>query len=82
MSTLTATLLRSLACSDVDLAVLAPEGWNEALVLQEAVWEDLGNDRNVLVFTQDEFQAKAEAEPVVAEIMRDGIPLVGRQAAP
>ncbi|MCL2471038.1 MAG: nucleotidyltransferase domain-containing protein [Propionibacteriaceae bacterium] len=63
--------------SDVDLAVLAPEGWNGALALQDAVWERIGNACDVLVFTVDDFLAKVGIEPVVDDIVRDGVPLVG-----
>ncbi|MDR0365717.1 MAG: nucleotidyltransferase domain-containing protein [Bifidobacteriaceae bacterium] len=63
--------------SDVDLAVIAPAGWDGALHLQDAVWERLGNACDVLVFTESEFLAKAAFEPVVADIIRDGIPLAG-----
>jgi len=63
--------------SDVDLAVIAPTGWDGALALQDAVWEGLGNNCDVLVFTADEFVAKSETEPVVGDILRDGVPLVG-----
>jgi len=65
------------AASDVDLAVVAPAGWGGKSVLQEAIWNGLGNDCDVLVFTRDEYLDKAEAEPVVAAIKRDGIALLG-----
>ena len=63
--------------SDVDLAVLAPAGWDGALALQDAVWQRLGNNCDILVFTADEFLAKVGLEPVVGDILRDGIALVG-----
>ena len=63
--------------SDVDLAVIAPAGWSGATSLQDAIWEGLGNNCDVLVFTPDEFRQKAVTEPVVASICRDGIALVG-----
>jgi len=65
------------AASDIDLAVIAHEGWNGRLALQDAVWQGLGNNCDVLVFTPDELLQRADAEPVVAAIIRDGIPLVG-----
>jgi len=65
------------AGSDIDLAVIAPESWNGRLALQDAVWQGLGNNCDVLVFTPDELLQRADTEPVVAAIMRDGIPLVG-----
>jgi predicted nucleotidyltransferase len=63
--------------SDVDLAVIAPPGWEGAVTLQDAVWQELGNACDVVVFTEAEFLAKSAAEPVVADIIRDGIALVG-----
>ncbi len=45
---------------------------------QDAVRTRLGNDCDVLVFTEAEFcQRAAEGEPVVAAIVRDGVALVG-----
>jgi len=66
------------ADSDVDLVVIAPEAWDGRAKLQEQVHERLGNDCDVLHLTGDHFKlAPEEREPVVAEILRDGIALVG-----
>jgi predicted nucleotidyltransferase len=67
------------ADSDIDLVVVAPEGWEGRGDLRERVHTRLGNDCDVLHFTaQGLSHAAAEQEPVVAEILRDGIALVGR----
>jgi predicted nucleotidyltransferase len=67
------------ADSDVDLAVVAPAGWNGRARLQERVSARLGNDCDVLHFTAQSLSSPAAGEePVVAEILRDGIALVGR----
>ncbi|MCL2490516.1 MAG: nucleotidyltransferase domain-containing protein [Propionibacteriaceae bacterium] len=63
--------------SDVDLAVLAPAGWDGSLALQDAVWERIGSACDVLVFTVEEFLGKVGVEPVVDDILRDGVPLLG-----
>lgn len=66
------------ADSDVDLVVIAPEAWEGRAKLQEQVHERLGNDCDVLHLTGDHFKvAPEEREPVVSEILRDGIALVG-----
>lgn len=66
------------ADSDVDLAVVAPAAWEGRADLQEHVQERLGNDCDVLHLTRDHFGLTPEdREPVVAEILRDGIALVG-----
>lgn len=66
------------ADSDIDLAVIAAPGWDLRADLQSAVTVRLGNDCDVLVFTPDSFAAAiARGEPVAADIMRDGVALVG-----
>jgi predicted nucleotidyltransferase len=66
------------ADSDVDLVVIAPEAWDGRAELQEQVQERLGNDCDVLHLTGDHFKlAPEDREPVVSEILRDGIALVG-----
>jgi len=67
------------ATSDVDLAVIAPPAWAGRSRLQDAVRQRLGNECDVLVFTPDEFWASASegTEPVVADILADGIVLTG-----
>ena len=66
------------ADSDVDLVVIAPEAWEGRAELQQQVHERLGNDCDVLHLTGDHFKlAPADREPVVSEILRDGIALVG-----
>ena len=66
------------ADSDVDLAVIAPEAWDGRAELQQQVQERLGNDCDVLHLTGDHFKlAPEDREPVVSEILLDGIALVG-----
>ena len=64
--------------SDVDLAVIASAGWDQRVELEETVRSRLGNDCDVLVFTAARFrQLAASGEPVVADILADGIAVVG-----
>ncbi|MDQ2812860.1 MAG: nucleotidyltransferase domain-containing protein [Actinomycetota bacterium] len=64
--------------SDIDLAVIAQSGWDGRIDLEDAVRKRLGNDCDVLVFTAKDFTNLAAAhEPVVDEILVDGIPLIG-----
>jgi predicted nucleotidyltransferase len=64
--------------SDIDLAVIAQSDWGGRVDLEDAVQKRLGNDCDVLVFTVKEFTGLAAAhEPVVDEILVDGIPLIG-----
>ena len=65
--------------SDVDLAVVAPSGWEGRTELEDAVRSRLGNDCDVLVFTPEEFGRLAGSgeEPVVAQIVADGVVLLG-----
>lgn len=67
------------AGSDVDLAVLASPDWDGRTDLEDAVRARLGNDCDVLVFTPEEFGRLAASgeEPVVAEILSDGVLLLG-----
>lgn len=66
--------------SDIDLAVIAAESWDGRVELEDVVRARLGNDCDVLVFTAAEFVERAQAgEPVVADIVRDGVALVGRK---
>lgn len=67
------------ADSDIDLAVVASEDWDGRADLAERAHARLGNNCDVLHLTADQLtQDAAEREPVVAEILRDGIALVGR----
>lgn len=64
--------------SDVDLVVIADSDWDGRADLARAVHERLGNDCDVLHLTPERFTRPATArEPVVAEILRDGVALVG-----
>lgn len=64
--------------SDIDLAVIAPASWDGRRELEDAVRIRLGNHCDVLVFTVAEFtRLAADGEPVVAEILVDGVALVG-----
>jgi predicted nucleotidyltransferase len=67
------------ADSDVDLVVLAAPGWDGRSELEDVVRARLGNDCDVLVFTPEQFSRLAATgdEPVVAEILADGVVLVG-----
>jgi predicted nucleotidyltransferase len=66
------------AGSDIDLAVIAQSGWDGRVDLEDAVRKRLGNDCDVLVFTTEDFTSlAADHEPVVDEIIADGIPLIG-----
>lgn len=64
--------------SDIDLAVIAPSGWDKRVELEDKVRTRLGNDCDVLVFTQAEFLRLASTgEPVLGDILRDGVALIG-----
>jgi predicted nucleotidyltransferase len=64
--------------SDIDLAVIAPTGWNGRVDLEDAVRTRLGNLCDVLVFTAEDFTRRpATDEPVVREIITEGIALIG-----
>ena len=71
------------ADSDIDLVVIAPEAWDERAGLQQRVLARLGNDCGVLHLTREDFaRAPKDREPVVAEILRDGLALVGTMPRP
>jgi predicted nucleotidyltransferase len=64
--------------SDVDLAVIADHDWQGQVDLEDTVRSRLGNKCDVLAFTSTEFTELAHTgEPVVYDILRDGIALVG-----
>jgi predicted nucleotidyltransferase len=64
--------------SDVDLAVIAPAGWDGRADLEDAVRIRLGNNCDVLVFTPEDFTRLADTgEPVVREILASGLALIG-----
>lgn len=64
--------------SDLDLAVIASSEWDGRIELADMVRTRLGNDCDVLVFTEAEFTRLArDGEPVVSDILRDGVALVG-----
>lgn len=67
------------ADSDVDLMVLASPDWDGRTELEDVVRARLGNDCDVLVFTPEDFRRLAASgeEPVVAEILTDGVVLLG-----
>ncbi|NJE68486.1 nucleotidyltransferase domain-containing protein [Brevibacterium sp. LS14] len=66
------------ADSDIDLAVIGSSDWDESGRLAQHVHAGMGNPCDVLVFTPEEFDAAVRrGEPVVRDILRDGIPLVG-----
>jgi predicted nucleotidyltransferase len=64
--------------SDVDLAVIAPAGWDGRTDLEDAVRTRLGNACDVLVFTFEDFtRLSGTREPVIGEILTNGIALIG-----
>lgn len=64
--------------SDIDLVVIADQHWDGRADLAQAVQERLGNDCDVLHFTREEFtRPPSKREPVVAEILREGMALMG-----
>ena len=71
------------ADSDIDLVVIAPDSWDGRADLQQQVHERLGNDCDVLHLTREDFaRAPEDREPLVAEILRDGLALVGTMPRP
>lgn len=66
--------------SDIDLAVIAAEGWDKRVELEDHVRTRLGNNCDVLVFTAAEFDRLTRTgEPVVRDILRDGVALLGEK---
>ena len=67
------------ADSHVDLVILASPDWDGRSELEDVVRARLGNDCDVLVFAPEAFSRLAASgdEPVVAEILADGVVLVG-----
>jgi predicted nucleotidyltransferase len=66
--------------SDVDLAVIAAPEWDGQILLEEAVRQQLGNACDVVAFTPVEFTRLArDGEPVVSDILRYGVALVGNK---
>jgi predicted nucleotidyltransferase len=64
--------------SDIDLAVIAPTGWDGRTDLEDAVRTRLGNDCDVLVFTPEDFtRPSGTDEPVIQQILTEGIALIG-----
>jgi predicted nucleotidyltransferase len=64
--------------SDIDLAVIASPGWDGRSDLEDAVRSHVGNGCDVVVFTANQFQQLARSgEPVVSDILRDGLALIG-----
>lgn len=69
--------------SDIDLLVVAPEQWDGRADLQQQIHERLGNDCDVLHLTREDFaRPPEEREPIVAEVLRDGLALVGAMPRP
>ena len=69
----------AIADSDIDLVVLAPPDWDGRSELQDVVRARIGNHCDVLVFTPEEFARLAASgdEPVVSDILADGVGLLG-----
>ena len=62
----------------IDLAVIATSTWDQRAEMQDTVRSRLGNDCDVLAFTAARFRRlSASGEPVVADILRDGVALIG-----
>lgn len=71
------------ADSDIDLAVIATSEWDGRTELEDIMRTRLGNDCNVLTFTPAELERLARhGEPVVHDILRDGIALIGSKPQP
>lgn len=67
------------ADSDIDLAVIAPGTWDGRVPLADGVHARLGNNCDVIHLTPEQFSEDTTTrEPVVAEILRDGVALLGR----
>ena len=68
------------ADSDIDLAVIADPDWLGQVKLEDTIRTRLGNDCDVITFTPAEFSKLAgDGEPVVNDIQRHGIALIGRK---
>lgn len=70
------------ADSDIDLFVIRPADataqWQADLdQLQTAITEWTGNDARALEFDVDEIGERGTTEPVIGDILRDGIPVFG-----
>jgi predicted nucleotidyltransferase len=64
--------------SDVDLAVFAPSTWERRVELEDVVRTRLGNHCDVIHVTDaDLARPPDEREPVIVEILRDGVVLLG-----
>ena len=64
--------------SDVDLAVIAPAGWEGRADLEDAVRSRLGNTCDVLHLTSEDFTRGAGvSEPVITDVLTDGVGLIG-----
>ncbi|MGB9375684.1 MAG: nucleotidyltransferase domain-containing protein [Jiangellales bacterium] len=64
--------------SDIDLAVIAAPEWDGRTELEDAVRTSVGNGCDVLVFTASQFEQLARSgEPVVVDILREGLALIG-----
>lgn len=64
--------------SDIDLAVVAPAGWQGRAGLEDTVRSRLGNDCDVLVLAPEDLARWPEVtEPVVRDILREGVALIG-----
>lgn len=67
------------ADSDIDLVVIAPTEWAGRADLQQQVQERLGNACDVLHLTREHVElAPEDRESVVADVLVDGIALVGK----
>lgn len=65
------------AASDIDLAIIGSDPIDPGR-LAECVHAATGNACDVLLFSPEEFdEARRRGEPVVADIIRDGVPLIG-----
>lgn len=69
--------------SDIDLAVIAPLGWDQRSELEDGVRTKLGNNCDVLVFSRAQLdRLAASGEAVVRDILRDGVALIGVKPRP
>lgn len=66
------------ADSDIDLLVIAGLDWQGRVDLAQAIQQRLGNNCDVLHMTPEDFlRSPSDREPLVAEVLRDGVALVG-----
>ncbi len=72
--------------SDIDLLLVRPDAasgpeWEDQVAtLATTVTRWLGNDTRILEFTEDEITARGFEEPVLDDVLREGLTVVGRRS--